>query len=152
MTAGTRRVVTGIGADGKSCVTIDGPLLDMGAGGSGMLAWKTDAIPADNAGSADVEDPRFDFEVMHSGGSLFMVMNFLPGTPQYWHATDTIDYIVMLEGEVTLELEAGEVTLRAGDVLVERGVVHSWRVDGDKPARAAIVILPAHPVGKGRTV
>ena len=149
---GTRRVITGIGEDGRSRVTIDGPLLDMGAGGSGLLVWRTEGVPADNSGTGDVADPRFDFEVMHSGGTLFMVMNFQPGTPQYWHATDTIDYVVMLDGEVVFQTETGEVTLRPGDVLVDRGIVHTWRNDSGQPARAAIVIVPAHPVGKGRTV
>jgi quercetin dioxygenase-like cupin family protein len=152
MSTGTRRVVTGINAEGKSCVILDGPLRDMGAGGSGRLAWHTAGLPADNSGSADVDPPPFSFDLMHAGGTLFMVMEWAPGAGEFWHATDTIDYVVMLEGEVTLDLEAGSVTLRAGDVLVDRGVVHSWRNDSGKPARGAIVILPAHPVGKGRTM
>jgi quercetin dioxygenase-like cupin family protein len=149
---GTRRVVTGINAEGKSCVTIDGPLLELGAGGGARLAWRTDSVPADNSGTGDVPPAQFGFDLMHGGGTMFMVMEYAPGGPEFWHATDTLDYIVMLEGEVTLDLEAGPVTIRAGDVLVDRGVVHSWRNDSGKPARAAIVILPAHPVGKGRTM
>lgn len=149
---GTRRVITGIDTEGKSCVTIDGPLLDLGAGGGGKLAWRTDSVPADNSGTGDVAPATFGFDLMHAGGTLFMVMEFAPGGPEFWHATDTIEYVAMLEGEITLDLEAGPVTIRAGDVLVDRGVVHSWRNDSGEPARAAIVIVPARPVGKGRTV
>jgi quercetin dioxygenase-like cupin family protein len=83
---------------------------------------------------------------------MFMLMEFAPGQPEFWHATDTLEYITMLEGEIVFQTESEEVTLRAGDVLVDRGVLHSWRNDSGKPARAAIVIIPAEPVGKGRTV
>jgi quercetin dioxygenase-like cupin family protein len=152
MTAGTRRVITGIGPDGKSCVLIDGPLRDMGAGGGGKLAWHTASVPADNSGTEDADPGPFGFELMHSGGTLFMVMEFAPGQQEFWHATDTLEYITMLDGEIVFQTEREEVTLRAGDVLVDRGIVHSWRNDSGKPARAAIVILPAHPVGPGRTV
>ena len=58
----------------------------------------------------------------------------------------------MMAGEVVLELESGETILRAGDVSVDRGVVHAWRNDGDQTARIAFIIVPAHPVGAGRTV
>jgi mannose-6-phosphate isomerase-like protein (cupin superfamily) len=53
---------------------------------------------------------------------------------------------------VVLVLETGEVTLRAGDCIVDRGVIHGWRNDGAVPAVYASVTIPAHPVGQGRTV
>jgi quercetin dioxygenase-like cupin family protein len=146
-----RRVITGLDADGKSCVTIDGPLVAL-AGGGGKLAWRTEGLPADNAGSADCPGGTFGFEMMHAGGAMFMVMDFAPGTPSFWHATDTLEFVAMLSGEVVFETETGAVTLKAGDVLVDRGIVHSWRNDSGRPARAAITILPALPVGAGRTV
>jgi quercetin dioxygenase-like cupin family protein len=146
-----RRVVTGLNAEGKSCVLIDGPILTMGGGGGG-LAWRTESLPADNSPTTDCEGGTFGFEMMHSGGSMFMVMDFGPDSPAFWHATDTLEYVAMLSGEIVFETETGEVTLKAGDVLVDRGIVHSWRNDSGQPARAAITILPAHPVGAGRTV
>jgi quercetin dioxygenase-like cupin family protein len=145
-----RRVITGLNAEGKSCVLIDGPLLDLG--GSAELAWRTEGVPADNTLQTDCPTGTFDFDMMHSGGTMFMVMEYPAESQAYWHATDTLEYIAMLEGEIVLELEAGEVTLRAGDVLADRGVVHSWRNDSGQPARAAITMVPALPVGKGRTV
>lgn len=152
MSAATRRVVTGIGPDGKSCVIVDGPMRNAGAPGSLEFAWYTPAVPADNSSSEDIDPPPFSFDLMQSGATLFVIATYPPSVPQFWHATDTIDYISMLEGEITLELEAGPVTIRAGDVLVDRGVIHSWRNDSGKPARAAIVMVPAKPVGQGRTV
>ena len=58
----------------------------------------------------------------------------------------------MMAGEVTIELETGEVLLRAGDLVTDRGVVHAWRNDRPLPARYAVVTVPAHPLGAGRTV
>lgn len=147
----SRRVITGLDSQGRSAVIIDGPLRDLGGGG-GRMVWRTQALPADNAHAGDCPGGPFSFDLMHAGGSMFMVMDFAPGQPDFWHATDTLEYIVMLSGEVVFQTETGDVTLRAGDCLVDRGVIHSWRNDSGAPARAAIVILPAHPVGKGRTV
>jgi mannose-6-phosphate isomerase-like protein (cupin superfamily) len=146
-----RRVITGLNAEGKSCVLIDGPLVSLGGNG-GLLAWRTEGLPADNSGTGDCPGGTFGFEMMHSGGSMFMVMDFAADGPAFWHATDTVEYIAMLSGEMVFETETGAVTLRAGDVLVDRGIVHSWRNASGAPARAAITILPALPVGKGRTL
>lgn len=144
-----RRIVVGLNEQGRSCVQIDGPT---SAFGGSHLVWRTEAIPADNAHPGDCPAATFNFDVMHSGGSIFMVMDFSPNAADFWHATDTIDYIVLLQGEVTLATQTGEVTLKAGDFLVDRGIVHSWRNTSGAIARAAIILLPAHPVGKGRTV
>lgn len=143
-----RRVVTGLDAEGRSCVIVDGPGLPLGS--MSQMAWRS-TVPPDNSGMQDCGAVEFSFDLMHEQ-SLFQRCEFLPGIGDFWHATDTIDYLVMLEGEVTLVLEAGEVTLRAGDFLVQRGVGHSWRNDSGARAAAAIVSLPALPVGKGRTV
>lgn len=147
----SRRVITGLNAEGKSCVLIDGPLVTLGGGG-GKLIWRTEGLPADNSGTEDCPGGTFGFDMMHAGGAMFMLMEFGPESPSFWHATDTTEYVAMLEGEIVFETETGEVTLKAGDVLVDRGIVHSWRNDSGRPARAAITILPALPVGKGRTV
>ena len=147
-----RRVVTGIGEDGRSCVIIDGPLQPSDVQISSI--WHTRGVPADNSGAEDCPLESFSFDKMHSGGTIFLHGVYPPGAgvEPYWHATDTIDYIVILKGEIVLELEAGEVRVKAGDFLVNRGVIHSWRNDTSEPAETTIVIIPAEPVGKGRTV
>lgn len=142
-----RRVVTGLDDHGKSCVLIDGPVRPYGE--TGGFVWRTEEHPADNSVQTDCPDTPFSFELMQSGGSLFMLHEWAAGGSDFWHATNSIEYLIMLEGEVVLQLETGEVTLRAGDCLVDRGVIHNWRNPGPGPARAAIVALPARPVGKG---
>jgi mannose-6-phosphate isomerase-like protein (cupin superfamily) len=148
-----RRVVTGLGEDGRSRILIDGPIPPSSPATG--LAWHTGEIPADNSGGEDMGHAPFSFELMHSGASTFMVAEYPPGAgvgEPYWHATDTTDYIVVLKGEIVLELETGEVRLKAGDFVVDRGIVHSWRNDGPEVAASAIVTIPAKPAGKGRTV
>lgn len=151
MTGATRhrRVVTGLNASGKSCILLDGPIPATNA--LGGIAWRTDGDPADNSAQEDIAPEAFSFEMM-SRGTIFMVNEYPADMDVFWHATDTIDYIVMLEGEVVLMLENGEVTLRKGDCIVDRGVNHAWRNDSGAPAVAAIVTIPAMPVGKGQTV
>jgi hypothetical protein len=61
------------------------------------------------------------------------------------HTTSTIDFEVVLEGEVWLELDDGvEVHLRPGDTVVQNGTRHAWRNHGDAPARLAVFIVGAH--------
>jgi mannose-6-phosphate isomerase-like protein (cupin superfamily) len=60
------------------------------------------------------------------------------------HTTDTIDFEVVLEGTVVLELDDGaEVTLNPGDTVVQNGTRHRWKNPGDKPARLALFICGA---------
>ena len=117
------------------------------------LVWRTAGVPADNAGSADTAAP-YDMAMLHDGGVNFIVTELPPGLggEAFMHATDTTDFLVVISGEVVLVLETGEVTLRAGDLIVDRGVVHGWRNDGEVPAVYASVTVPAAPVGAGRTV
>jgi quercetin dioxygenase-like cupin family protein len=145
----SRRVVTGLNAQGKSCVVIDGPVPVMST--IGGMVWRSAAVPADNSGSADPAVP-YSMDLMHGGGTTFMVVDFPPGTPGFFHATDTLDYIIVLKGEVVLELEEGEVTCGPGTFITQRGVVHSWRNDSPEIATIASITLPALPVGNGRTV
>jgi uncharacterized cupin superfamily protein len=68
------------------------------------------------------------------------------------HKTRTIDYIVLLSGEVTLMLDKGEVDLKPFDVVVQRGTNHAWVNRGKEVARAAFVLLDAKPLGIGNPV
>lgn len=62
-----------------------------------------------------------------------------------YHATDTIDYIVVLDGEITCCFEAGEVTIKAGDTFVQRGTKHAWENRSDKPCRFTSILVGAFP-------
>ena len=57
------------------------------------------------------------------------------------HRTETVDYAVILEGELTLLLDEEDVDLKAGDVVIQRGTNHSWRNRSDKPSRILFVLL-----------
>jgi mannose-6-phosphate isomerase-like protein (cupin superfamily) len=58
-----------------------------------------------------------------------------------WHATPTVDYLLILNGSVVLALETGEVELHAGDCVVQRGTRHAWRNRTDTPVRMACVMV-----------
>src|SRR6202008_4415611 len=82
-----RRVITGLDAEGRSCLLLDGP--------SSMVIWSTDEALADNGGTADAGGGVFRFP---ASGTLFCFADFPPGGGTDMHATDTIDYIVVISG------------------------------------------------------
>jgi hypothetical protein len=57
------------------------------------------------------------------------------------HATDTVDYAIVLEGEIWSVMDEGETLLRAGDVLIQRGTNHAWANRSGKTARIAFVLM-----------
>lgn len=144
-----RRVVTGLTDDGKSAVIIDGPIPRHNEI-SAALVWRSE-IPADNSGSADAAVP-YAIELLQSGHANFAICEFPGNSPEIMHATDTIDYLIILSGRVTLVLENGEADLGPGDFVVDRGVMHGWRNPHAEDCVAAVVNIPAEPVGKGRTI
>ena len=145
-----RRVVTGLNGQGNSCVIIDGAI-PCDEAFPAALVWRTETLPADNSGREDPVVP-YTMEMLHPTGSAFTICEFRPGTDGGFHATDTIDYLVILKGEVTLLLETGEAALKQGDFVVDRGTVHGWRNSGLESCIAAAINLPAVPVGAGRTI
>jgi quercetin dioxygenase-like cupin family protein len=136
-----RRVITGLDPQGRSCILFDDT--------SETVIWSTAENPADNSRSSDAGGGPFAFP---TEGTLFIYCDFKPGSGSHVHATDTIDYIVVVSGEVTFITETGEVILRAGDVIVDRGHVHSWRNHTDATCRIMNVLCAARPVGEGATL
>jgi mannose-6-phosphate isomerase-like protein (cupin superfamily) len=167
-----RRVVTGHHADGRSTVLVDGAAPNVRqrkAGNASTLLWVTEESPADVSGSADraardiaVPPPR--------RGSIFRVAEFPPQTggdvrdnetvlrdfgigpdvkrghpPRHpaIHRTRSLDYIIVLEGEIHLLLDDGEVRLGAGDVVVQRGTNHAWINRGQQTCRLGMVFIDA---------
>jgi len=59
------------------------------------------------------------------------------------HRTRTVDYAVVLEGEMTLYLDEGETVLKKGDVVIQRGTSHAWRNRSDKPVRMLYILIDA---------
>ena len=58
-----------------------------------------------------------------------------------WHTTNTVDYVLILDGDITLELDDGKVELHAGDCVVQRATNHRWRNHGTRPARMVAVMI-----------
>ena len=147
--APNRRIVTGLDRQGRSTVLFDDRVA-MTSPVGGMV-WRAATLPADNAGTADTAQP-FDFATIHDGSANCLLVRIPPDAEPYMHATDTLDFSVVLSGELVLVLETGEVRARAGDFIVDRGVRHAMRNDTDHDALMAVITVPAHPVGMGRTV
>jgi quercetin dioxygenase-like cupin family protein len=143
-----RRVVLGVGPDGRSCVTSDAPTPTVHTfpgleGYATVEVWSSDAMPPPIGG----DDPTTAHTALDTdlppGATRFLVIEFPPGgvVPAFMHATDTVDYIVVLDGWITLELEEGEVRLGPGDTVIQRAERHAWRADGPEPCRLAVVML-----------
>ena len=175
-----RRVVTGHDAKGKSMLLMDGlaPNVKEMASMPGLALtdlWETKTAPARNEGATDnagrpvrLEPPR--------NGTVLRIVEFPPDS--HWrnradareafgsigaghardrhssdpmmHKTATVDYIIVLKGEIHAIMDAGETLLKAGDILVQRGTNHSWSVRGDEPCIIAAVLVSAAPLGAKR--
>jgi quercetin dioxygenase-like cupin family protein len=68
------------------------------------------------------------------------------------HRTETIDYVIVLEGEIEMDMDRSTVRLKAGDVMVQRGTNHAWANRGSTRARVAFVLIDAEPIGIGQPV
>lgn len=167
-----RRVVTGHRRDGRSTILADGAapnVKERRAGNASTLLWVTDECPAEVSGTADraardigVPPPRC--------GSIFRIAEFPPHTggdvrdnetllsdfgigadvargrpPRHpaIHRTRSLDYVIVLEGEVDLLLDDGEVRLRTGDVVIQRGTNHAWINRSGVVCRLGMVFIDA---------
>jgi mannose-6-phosphate isomerase-like protein (cupin superfamily) len=166
----TRRIVTGHDASGKAVVLVDEPVkaIQRSAGGNGMsLLWVTNESPVDMSGSNDraktpVKVPPPD------NGTIFRIVDFAPtptggygahdhneilrnmgidpatqgyGRHENTHRTRTIDYAIVLEGEIDMLLDDTEVHCKAGDVLVQQATNHAWVNNSGKPCRIAFILI-----------
>jgi quercetin dioxygenase-like cupin family protein len=152
-----RRVVTGHSRDGFARVLRDGAASNAKfapTGAVSTLIWCSDQSPADIAMGDDAEDygARITGTAPPAHGSRFAVIEFPPGSRGGMHRTDSLDYVIVLSGTINMALDDGEVTLAAGDVLVQRGTNHSWINRSAAAARIAVVLLDAAPLGIGAPV
>ena len=136
--------------------------------------WETTRTPADNRGGDDAI-ARGHRLPPPKNGSVFRVIEYPPDTerlaaiahehalpddgsgrtaatdrnnPRHpgFHKTDTIDYAIVLSGEIYAMMDDGEVLLKAGDVLIQRGTNHAWSNRTVEPAVVAFVLIDADPV------
>jgi len=132
-----RRIVTGIDPEGRSFVESDSSPSDIPGyaelwpGGSdlrlepapGGSSWRIFDLPPDEVVAAYLKSQNPEAEA--SG----------------FHRTDTLDYVMILDGEITLELDQGAVALRSGDCVVQRGTRHAWRNRSGRPVKMAVVMI-----------
>src|SRR4030088_2662145 len=152
-----RRIVTGHDAHQVAKVLMDGPATNWKSSSPGTvstLIWSTDGAPADIAIGATIEDrgARILGTAPPANGTRFAVIDFPPGNPGRMHRTETVDYVIVLEGEIEMDMDDSTVRLKAGDVMVQRGTNHAWANRSAKRARVAFVLIDATPLGIGHPV
>ena len=142
-----RRVVTGHDKNGRAVVSIDESVKNVAQARPGAEAaaiWTSEGFPVDNDGSADASTRKVGTTL--ANGTVFRVVSFGPGVSPRNHRTDSIDYAVVLSGEIDMELDDQLVHLGAGDVLVQRGTIHNWVNRSNAPCVIAFVLIDAKPI------
>ena len=148
-----RRVITGHDASGRAIVRIDEVakhLFEGRPGATGCNVWTTEDFPASNDGAADAGLRKVGTTLPN--GTIFRVLEFAPGLAARNHRTDSIDYIVVMSGEIDMELDDAVVHLKAGDVMVQRGTIHNWINRGTAPCQLAVILIAAKSVEAGGKV
>ena len=171
-----RRVVTTVNEDGKAVVLFDGinenRAVRAGKNNVSNLLWTTVGSPADIAGPTDRGAVKIGTSPAPCG-SVFRIMDYPPVTPEmekmdsgarmkelaheadirglpprhpFMHRTRTIDYVIVLQGEIDMLLDDSEIHLKAGDVLVQQGTNHAWVNRGTEVCRIAFVLIDAKPI------
>ena len=171
-----RRVVTGNDKNGKSVFIWDDNAtavkeMESMPGLALTDLWQTNSSPANNNGNKDVTDRPVVLEPPPNG-SIFRLVEFPPDTAwrdradavdafesidaghapvkssddPMMHKTSTVDYLIVIKGEIWAILDDSEVCLKQGDTMIQRGTNHSWSVRTDEPCLLAAVLINAHPI------
>lgn len=149
MSLTVRRVVTGHDKNGNAIVEIDetSPAQKSPRPGAEYFElWSTsDGFPIDNDHFSDPVKNKIGTSI--DNGTVFRVVKFDPGVAPRNHRTDSIDYGVIISGELDMELDNGKVVhLKAGDCVVQRGTIHNWVNRGKEPCLVAFILISAKPV------
>jgi mannose-6-phosphate isomerase-like protein (cupin superfamily) len=150
MSLNIRRVVTGHDKQGRAKVLIDEQVKNVISnrpGATSSVIWQTTGFPINNDGDHDPSHQKIATTV--DNGTVFRVLKFDPGVSPRNHRTDSIDYAVVMSGEIDMELDVGSVHLKAGDVLVQRGTIHNWVNKGKEPCIIAFTLISAKSVSAG---
>ena len=169
-----RRVVTAISEEGQSYFLFDGPagaiFPQTGRGLTFHELWVSDGPLASNEGTVDAGARPVSHHPPH-GGTVFRLVEFLPDEEQKpaeahadfeamgaghlqvdnaddasMHRNESVDYNVILSGEIYAKTDTGELLLQAGDVLIQRGTAHAWHNRSDQPCVFASVMVSALPL------
>jgi quercetin dioxygenase-like cupin family protein len=139
-----RRVVTGHDETGRSAFLSDGPTPkshDIGVATFHEL-WSTSATPAPIT-ATEAADPtdRPLVTPPDPDGTIIRFTDIHAGQRSPMHRTETIDYGIVLDGEIHLVLDDSEVRLQAGDVVIQRGTDHAWENRSDRTTRMAFILV-----------
>jgi len=167
-----KRIITSQNENGKSIISFNGPPIEFG---TLYEMWVTDKSPADNKHKKDAANRKVRLEPPQNG-SVLRFFKVLPDDPSIstevleqgaaqgfaaieaehcrpdtskdprMHKTKTVDYIILLEGEVTLLLDEDEVNLKPFDVVIQRGTNHAWINKGTTTALLAAILIDAEPL------
>jgi quercetin dioxygenase-like cupin family protein len=153
-----RRVVTGHDANGKATVISDAIATNTRSprpGHFNTLMWCFDTMPVPIDVGQDIEDmgARKIGTYPPVNGTRFMLTEYPPGSYPRRHRTETIDYIMVLSGNIQLYLDDPEpIELHAGDVVIQRGTYHAWVNPGPDVCRMCFVLVDAVPLNTGEAV
>ena len=146
-----RRIVTGHAPDGRAIFAEDAPCphaLPVAGDVITLELWQQAGAPDNSRPYVDPVPPTASIPPP-PGGTVFRIVEF-PSDPEvkpYLHRTASLDYCVVLSGEVYAVLDDDERLMRAGDVLIQRGTNHSWANRSDAAALVMFVLVDAAPLG-----
>jgi mannose-6-phosphate isomerase-like protein (cupin superfamily) len=167
----TRRIVTGHDAQGKAVALFDSavPSRQRSPGGNAVtMVWVAGETPVDMSGTGDRAETKVGVPPPPNG-SIFRIVDFPPATAgahpvdhhamlvgmgidpatqgysrhAHTHRTRSIDYAIVLDGEIDMLMDDTEVHVKAGDVLVQQGTNHAWVNNGTRPCRIAFILIDA---------
>ncbi|NNN18474.1 MAG: cupin domain-containing protein [Acidimicrobiaceae bacterium] len=142
-----RRIVAGHDESGKSVIISDGEAENYRGLGTrrSTLMWATKETPADFLNTEDAGLWKLGTPPP-PGGTRFCIIESAPGaTYPAMHRTDTVDYVICIKGEITMDLDDSTVVMKEGDVLIQLGTNHGWRNETDQPALVAFVLVDGKP-------
>lgn len=138
-----RRVVTGHTKEGKAIFTADDEFetVVIPSGDAAMATiWTTATVPADC--NDDTDGRLRDAGTTLKGGSVIRVVDMLPGASSPMHRTSSIDYGIVISGNIELELEDKVLkTVGEGGIIVQRGTIHKWRNPSDTEICRIVFVL-----------
>jgi quercetin dioxygenase-like cupin family protein len=150
MSLNIRRVVTGHDERGCAKVLIDETVKNVTSQRPGALysvIWSSEGFPVNNDGEQDPSGEKIGTTIQN--GTVFRIVSFAPGVAPRNHRTDSIDYAVVISGEIDMDLDGASVHLKAGDVLVQRGTIHNWINKGNEPCVIAFTLISAKSATAG---
>jgi len=142
------RVVTGVDAQGRSYVESEQPLVNATARSDAPKStdfWVVRRLPTSLVGALEPTADWRGGNQTPAGGAIGRLLTWPSGFTYPRHTTPSLDFIIVMSGQLELVLDKESRFLNPGDVVIQRGTAHSWRVPGPEPCTFAGVMLDAQP-------